>query len=55
MNTQTMLAIFAIVAALGLLGIVVMESSIIPYQHAEARGCFPGSTGFNSSQARCFH
>jgi hypothetical protein len=55
------LAIVAIVAAVGLLGLVVVETINIP-QQAEARGCdilsgehtFGSSTAFNASSGRCF-
>jgi hypothetical protein len=46
----TTLAIMAIVVALGLLGVVVMESTIIPQQQQQAfaAGC---ERGFGASQA----
>ena len=50
---ETTLVVIAIVAALGLLGVVVVESIIIPQQQAEARGCNNG-IAFNASQGRCF-
>jgi hypothetical protein len=58
---DTTLAIIAIVAAVGLLGLVVMESTILPQQQQQAFAARPpftgwGSTpGFNASQQRCFH
>jgi hypothetical protein len=52
MNTETTLAIFAIVAALGLVAVVAVEVSSIA-QEAEARGC-NRSIAFNASQGRCF-
>jgi hypothetical protein len=52
-NTQMMLAIFAIAAALGLLGVVAITIVTIP-QEAEARGC-NNSVAFNASKGRCFH
>ena len=54
MNTDTTLTIFAIVAALGLLGLIAVESITMPQQQAEARGC-NRSIAFNASQGRCFH
>jgi hypothetical protein len=53
MSQETTLAIIAIVAALGLLGIIVVESINIPQQQADARGCTT-SKAFNASQGRCF-
>jgi hypothetical protein len=53
MSQETTLAIIAIVAALGLLGLVVVESISIPQQQADARGCNNG-VAFNASQGRCF-
>jgi hypothetical protein len=59
MSQETTLAMIAIVAALGLLGIIVVESISIPQQQATARGCDPitprGSFAFNASHGRCFH
>jgi hypothetical protein len=57
---DTTIAILAIVAALGLLGLVMMESSIIPQQQQQAfaAGCENGlpssGVGFNASKGRCF-
>jgi len=42
MSQETTLAIIAIVAALGLLVIIVVESINIPQQQADARGCNNG-------------
>ncbi len=61
MVNHTTLAIVAIVAAVGLLGLVVVETINIS-QQAEARGCdilsgehtFWSSTAFNASSGRCF-
>jgi hypothetical protein len=56
MNTETMLTIFAIVAALGLVTVVAVEVLSIA-QEAEA-GCERGaaaSQAFNASKGRCFH
>ena len=62
MATQTTLAIIAIVVAIGIIGVIVVETFVIPLQQqqAEARGCrFPvvglGIQAFNASQGRCFH
>jgi hypothetical protein len=57
MVNDTTLAIVAIVAAIGLLGLVVVET-INVQQQAEAKGCESGlpnsARGFNASQGRCF-
>jgi hypothetical protein len=53
MSQETTLAIIAIIAALGLFGVVVVESIRIPQQQADARGCTSG-IAFNASQGRCF-
>jgi hypothetical protein len=57
MNQQTSMAVIAIVAALGLLGVVVVMVAVtIPLQEAEA-GCERGNAGslaVNASQGRCF-
>ena len=58
MNTDTMLTIFAIVAALGLVTVVAVEVLSI-VQEAEAvpgggGGCPPGPA-FNASKGRCIH
>ena len=52
-NTETMLTILAIVAALGLVTVVAVEVLSI-VQEAEAAGCKSG-VAFNASKARCFH
>jgi hypothetical protein len=58
MNQQTSMAVIAIVAALALLGVVIVLAVVtIPLQEAEA-GCEKGAAGshaFNASQGRCFH
>jgi hypothetical protein len=55
--SNNMLAIMAIVLAMGIVGMVAIDISAI-LQNAEAKGCengFPNSeTGFNASQGRCF-
>jgi hypothetical protein len=52
------LALIAFVAALALLGVVVVTVAVtIPLQEAEA-GCERGGasgTAFNASKGRCFH
>jgi hypothetical protein len=53
MHKETSLAIIAIVVALGLLGIIIVESISIPQQQADAAGCRT-STAFNASKGRCF-
>jgi hypothetical protein len=52
MNDRSLI-IVAIVAALGLVGVVTIGVLIMP-QEAEALGCKPGLSGFNASQGRCF-
>ena len=55
-NRETPLAIFAIVAALGILGVIAVESIIMmqQQQQAYAAGCNIGRA-FNASQGRCYH
>jgi hypothetical protein len=58
MNTQQTLIIFALVAALGLVGVVAVNI-ILTTQEANAakpptQGCRT-SVAVNASQARCFH
>ncbi|MFL6401014.1 MAG: hypothetical protein ACJ72J_15735 [Nitrososphaeraceae archaeon] len=57
MVNDTALAIVAIAAVLGLLGLVVVET-ISVQQQAEANGCESGlpnsARGFNAIQGRCF-
>jgi hypothetical protein len=53
MSQETTLVIIAIIAALGLLGVVVVESISISQQQADARGC-RNSIAFNASKGRCF-
>jgi hypothetical protein len=56
-KTTTSIAIIAIVAALALLGVVILLAVVtIPVQEAEA-GCERGNAGshaFNQSKGRCF-
>ncbi|MDQ3868014.1 MAG: hypothetical protein M3250_00470 [Thermoproteota archaeon] len=52
MNTEIMLAIFAIVAAFGLAAVVAVEVLSIG-QEADAVGC-KNSRAFNASKGRCF-
>jgi hypothetical protein len=58
MTTTISMAIIAIVAALALLGVVIVLAVVtIPQQQAEARGCdagFPRSApSFNASKGKC--
>jgi hypothetical protein len=58
MNTETMLAMFAIVVALGVVGVIAVESISIA-QQAQAkqpigRVC-EFTPGGNASKARCVH
>ncbi len=56
MVNDTTLAIIAIAAVIGLLGLVVVET-ISVQQKAEAKGCESGpavSQAFNASKGRCF-
>jgi hypothetical protein len=54
-NNFTSLGVIAIVAALALLGVVVVTVAVtIPLQQAEARGCPLGTPAVNASQGRCF-
>jgi hypothetical protein len=53
MSQETTVAIIAIVVALGLLRIIVVESINIPQQQADAAGC-TNVRAFNASQGRCF-
>jgi hypothetical protein len=54
MNTQTQrtLTVFALIAALGVLSVEVVD--LMLFLEAEARGC-NRSVAFNASQGRCFH
>jgi hypothetical protein len=58
MVNDTTLAIIAIVTAIGLLGLVVVETISVQQQQAKAAGCESGlpnsARGFNASQGRCF-
>ena len=51
--TTTALTIFAVMAAMGIIGVVAIEVFSTP-QEATARGCKSG-VPFNASQGRCFH
>ena len=55
-NNITSLGVIAIVAALALLGVVVVTVAVtIPLQQqAEAVGCPAGTPGANASKGRCF-
>ena len=54
MNAQTnrTLVIFALVAALGVLSVQVVD--LVLFLEAEAKGCPITSRGVNASQGRCF-
>jgi hypothetical protein len=58
MQKNQQLALLALVAAVALLGVVVVTVAVtIPLQQqAEARGCESGGAGiaFNASRGRCF-
>jgi hypothetical protein len=54
MDTQTTLVIFALIAALGLVGVVAVNI-IVTTQEADAAGCDAGGRAFNASQGRCFN
>jgi hypothetical protein len=56
MQNNNQLAIIALVAALALLGVVVVTVAVtIPsLQEAEARGCPLGTPAPNASKGRCF-
>jgi hypothetical protein len=53
METHTAIVLFALVAALGLVGVVVVDI-MLTAQEAEARGCHSG-VAFNASRGRCLH
>jgi hypothetical protein len=52
-KSDTMLTIFVIVAALGLVAVVAVQVISIA-QEAEARGCPLTTPGANASKGRCF-
>ena len=52
METQTVIVLFALVAAVGLVTVVVVDI-ILTAQEAEA-ACRAGGTGFNASRGKCF-
>jgi hypothetical protein len=53
MQFTSMMMIFALVAAGGLIGMLAID--LITTFEAEAKGCQPNSLGFNAAQGRCFH
>jgi hypothetical protein len=53
MNDNKSIAMVAIVAALGLLGVIAIETINLPQQQADAAGCTNG-IAFNASKGRCF-
>jgi hypothetical protein len=54
MNTEAMLTIFAIVAALGLVTVVAVEALSIAQEAEATRGCPAGTPAANASKGRCF-
>ena len=56
MNRESQLEIFAVIAALGVLYVIAVESISMmqQQQQAYAAGCNIG-IAFNASQGRCFH
>jgi hypothetical protein len=54
MVNDTTIAIVAIVAAMGLLGLLVTETMNMP-QQAFARGCGNGTNPFFKSRGHCFY
>ena len=52
METKSMIVIFALIAALGLVTVVAVDI-ILTTQEVEAKGC-PNSIAFNASKGRCF-
>ena len=53
MNIESIIVLFAVVAALGLVTVVAMDI-MLTIQEAEARGCPATRPGLNASQGRCF-
>jgi hypothetical protein len=51
MNTNAAIIVFALVAALGLLGVIVIDSFTLP--KVDAAGCTNGMA-FNASKGQCF-
>jgi hypothetical protein len=55
MNRESQLAIFAIVTALGVLGVIAVESISMPQQQqAYAAGCPVNTPAINASKGCCF-
>jgi hypothetical protein len=52
-NIESTMVLFAVVAALGLVGVVVVDI-MLTSQEAEAKGC-NRSIAANASQGRCIH
>lgn len=50
--SNTMLALMAIVAKMGLVGLVAVDL-LTELQNAEAKGCSIDSPAFNASRSRC--
>jgi hypothetical protein len=58
MNNNTTFAVIAIVAALGVLGVVIVDIMLTAQVASAAKPTTTGcrtSQGFNASQGRCFH
>jgi uncharacterized membrane protein len=55
MVNDTTLAIVALVAALGLLGVVVVDSINVPQQQAFAKGCPLSTPAADASKTHCVH
>ena len=53
MNLESTMVLFAVVAALGLVGVVAVDV-MLTTQEAEAKGCRNG-IAVNASQGRCLH
>ena len=55
MRNDTTLAIVAIIAAIGLLGLVLVETATPQALKAYAAGCVNGSHAFFQSKGNCYH
>jgi hypothetical protein len=55
MEQTAKLAIFAILAGIGLIGLVVIETVSIQQHEVAAKGCANGSQPFFNSKGNCFH
>jgi Flp pilus assembly protein CpaB len=54
MNTETMLTIFAIVAALGLVAVLAVDIIVIAQEAEASRGC-KNPKAVKASAGRCIH